>query len=242
VNVDQLKPISLDELDRRAALLRRVDTKYVVETGMLDELLERLPEAHDVLEIDGRREFAYQTTYFDSPDLVCFRDHVDGRRPRFKARTRYYVDTKQCVFEVKIKKPDDEMDKRQIEHPANWRRRLTERAGRFLRRSLADTDISPPQELEASLNTSFRRVTLAARRGEDRITCDLGVELSRGRRRARMKRGLALVETKSAAGDSPADRLLAELGVEPVSLSKYRAGIGLLVGSDQPEPARRFFD
>ena len=242
MTLDDLKPISLDELDSRAALLRRVDTKYVAEISVLHELLERLPEPHDVLEIQGRRQFAYETTYFDTPDLVCFRDHIDGKRPRFKSRTRYYVDTKQCVFEVKIKKPDDEMDKRQIEHPVGWRRRLTRRAGQFLHKSLGDTEIEPPEELDASLTTRFRRVTLAARSGDDRITCDFDVELSRGREKARMKRGLALVETKSAEGDSPADRALAELGVEPVSLSKYRAGIGLLVEPDQSDPARRFFD
>src|SRR4051812_6763935 len=237
VRVDELKPISLAQLDRRAALLKRVDTKYVAPVDALDELLERLPERHDVLEIEGRREFAYKTTYFDTPDLICFRDHVEGKRPRFKARTRYYVDTRQCVFEVKIKKRDDEMDKRQIEHPPNWRRRLTRRAAQFLGGSLRDTQLEPPGELEASLNTRFRRVTLAAGSGEDRITCDFDVVLSRGRRKARLQRGLVLVETKSAEGDSPADRALAELGVQPVSISKYRAGIGLLVGSDQPEPA-----
>ena len=242
MRVAELTPVSLDELDRRAALLRRVDTKYVVELETLHELLDRLPEEHDVLEIDGRHEFGYETTYFDTPDLRCFHDHVEGTRPRFKARTRYYVDTGRCVFEVKIKNPDDEMDKRQIKHAPRWRRKLTRRAADFLDHSLRDTGIDPPGEMEASLRTRFRRLTLAARDGADRITCDFDVELSRGRRTARMKSGLALVETKSAHGHSPADRVLNELGAEPVSLSKYVAGIALLAGSDQPEPERRFFD
>jgi hypothetical protein len=240
--VEDFRAVSLRELDRRAALLRRVDTKYVANRDALRELLDRLREEYDVLEIDGRRLFAYETTYFDTPDLRCFRDHVAERRPRFKGRTRYYVDTKECVFEVKIKNADDETVKSQIEHPPSWRRRLTRRAAEFLRRALKDTALDPSEEMEASLDTRFRRLTLVARDGAERVTCDFDVELSRGRRKARMKRDLVLVETKSAEGESSADGALAELGVEPVSLSKYRAGIALLVATDRPEPARPFFD
>ena len=239
--VDGLRPVSLRQLDERARLLRRVDTKYVAELDALRELLGRLPDEYDVLEIDGRRRFAYDTTYFDTPDLRCFRDHVDGRRPRFKGRTRLYVDTRQCVFEVKIKRSNDEMDKRQIEHPSRWRRRLTRRAAEFLRRSLADTGLAAPDQMDTSLRTRFQRLTLAARDDADRLTCDFEVELSRGGDAIGMKPELVLVETKSETGESPADSVLRELGVEPVSLSKYRAGIGLLVGSDQPEHTRRFF-
>lgn len=38
----------------------------------------------------------------------------------------------------------------------------------------------------------------------------------------------ALLETKSENGDSPADHVLAEMGVEPISLSKYRVGMSLV--------------
>jgi hypothetical protein len=34
--------------------------------------------------------------------LRCFSDHAEGRQPRFKARTRLYVDSNSCVFEVKL--------------------------------------------------------------------------------------------------------------------------------------------
>jgi hypothetical protein len=44
---------------------------------------------------------------------------------------------------------------------------------------------------------------------------------------------LVLVETKSENGESPADAVLADLRVKPISLSKYRVGIALV------DPARR---
>jgi hypothetical protein len=41
-----------------------------------------------------------------------------------------------------------------------------------------------------------------------------------------------LVESKSEAGEGGADLLLADQGVRPVSLSKYRVGVDLLVEAD----------
>lgn len=92
--------VSLPELDARAALLRRLDNKYAVSSQAFAQLAQRLRDDHEVLDIDGRRAFAYRTTYFDTADLRCFVDHVEDRVPRFKARTRLYEDTSACVFEA----------------------------------------------------------------------------------------------------------------------------------------------
>jgi hypothetical protein len=109
----RLRGVSLGQLEKRAALLRCVDRKYAVERARFLELLEELRDDHVALEIDGHRCFAYRSVYFDTPDRRCFWDHVHGRVPRFKARTRLYQDTGSCVFELKLKRTDDEMDKRQ---------------------------------------------------------------------------------------------------------------------------------
>jgi hypothetical protein len=104
VEVASLGTVSLDELESRAALLRRVDRKYVLDAEQLEELAARLAGDHDILEIEGERAFTYESTYFDTPDLRCFHDHVRDREPRFKARTRWYRDSGLCVFEVKLKR------------------------------------------------------------------------------------------------------------------------------------------
>ena len=235
--LDDLRPISLDELDERAALLRRVDNKYVADREQLAQLVERLAGDHDVLEIDGRRVFAYDTVYLDTEDLRCFRDHTEDVRPRFKARTRCYVDAGDCVFEVKVKREDGETDKRQTDD-LDARRELVDE-------TLRDDGIEPPGELHEVLRTSFDRVTLAAREGGARLTIDLGVTLATmDGESVRMRDGLALVETKSEDGESPGDRALAELGARSVSLSKYRTGIDALVRRDESgdlAEARRLF-
>src|SRR5436305_14522132 len=96
--------VSLDALDERAALLRRVDHKYALPESAFEQLVRRLRADHQVLEIEGRRVFRYSTAYFETPDLRCFIDHVENRLPRFKARSRLYEDSGQCVFEVKLKR------------------------------------------------------------------------------------------------------------------------------------------
>jgi hypothetical protein len=232
-----LRPISLSALDERAALLRRVDHKYVAERDTLAALIERLGDDHDVLEIDGRRVFAYDTVYLDTEDLRCFRDHVEDVRPRFKARTRCYLDAGDCVFEVKVKHGDGETDKRQTDD--------TDAARELLESTLRDAGIVPPGELTEVLRTSFDRATLAAREGDTRLTIDVGVTLATiGGESVRLRGGLALVETKSEDGESPGDRVLAELGARRVSLSKYRTGIDALLRRDETgevEEARELF-
>ena len=226
--LDEFEGISLEALDERAALLRRVDSKYVVPRDTFAELLGRLRGDHRVLEIDGRRAFSYSTTYFDTRQLRCFVDHVEDRVPRFKARSRLYENSGRCVFEVKLKRSEDETDKRQIDYDSAVRHRVTDSAMECVRSALDDAGLAAPDSLEPTLTTSFDRLTFAARQGSQRMTCDLGVTLRGPHGQAEMPEDLVLVETKSERGDSPADRELARLSIAPTSLSKYRVGMSLV--------------
>jgi hypothetical protein len=218
--------VSLKDLDERAALLRRVDNKYALDGEAFRVLAGRLRASHEVLDIDGRRVFSYRSTYFETPDLRCFVDHVEDRVPRFKARTRLYEDSGECFFEVKIKRSGDETDKRQLGYAREDRRRLTADAFDCLRSSLKGVGLDPPDDLAAELTTRFDRVTFVAGDAPDRLTCDFGVRLiASDGRTAVMRDGLVLIETKSETGDSPADRALAEIGRGAISLSKYRVGL-----------------
>lgn len=227
----ELRAVSLPEVDERAELLRRTDTKYVLEPDEFLALVGELADDHEALEIDGRRRFAYQSVYFDSAELRCFWDHVRGCAPRFKARTRLYRDTGRCSFEVKLKLEDGETDKRQVEHPPEAAGELNPEAERCLMDALGQAGVEPPRApLRPSLRTCFDRITLVPRKGRERTTCDLRLRLVHpGGARARLRDGLVVVETKTEHGDGPTDQLLERLGVKPVSFSKYRTGIALLV-------------
>jgi hypothetical protein len=247
--LNAFEPVSLDELDERAALLKRLDHKYAVSWSAFAELAERLRESHQVLEIDGRRTFSYSSTYFDTPDLRCFVDHVEDRLPRFKARSRLYEDSHHCVFEVKLKRSGDETDKRQLDYDEDDRARITAEAADCVRSALADAGVDGPEdvsgELAPTLTTAFDRVTLASRRGPERLTCDLGVRLrAPNGAAAAINEDLLLVETKSEDGESPADRELERMGISSISLSKYRVGMSLVGGARDagPQPGSEHFD
>jgi hypothetical protein len=242
--VEQFEPVSLEELDERAALLKRVDHKYALQREQFAQLLERLRSDHQVLEIDGQRMFEYRSTYFDTPDLRCFTDHVEDRQPRFKARTRLYVNSGTCVFEVKLKREDGETDKRQLDYSVGDADRLTDAAKQCVEEALQDARLSAPAHMMPTLRTSFHRITFAAREGSERLTCDLGVRLAgQDGDEASMRDGMVLVETKTERGESTIDTVLADLGLEPISLSKYRVGMSLVGGTDRsPQPGSDLFE
>jgi hypothetical protein len=232
--VAELEPISLEELDERSALRRRVDTKYVVPGERLADLIEEISDSYAVLEIDGHRRFSYESVYFDTPDLRCFHDHVNGVRPRFKARTRLYQETGACFFEVKVRQEDD-MVKRQLPYDRADHGSLTPEARRFVEEVLGD---AAPDDLAPSLSTTYDRITLGAKAGGERVTTDLSVELrTMDDQSVRLRDELTLVETKSGEGGGGVDELLRAEGCEPLSISKYRLGVGLLL-ADDPEAAR----
>lgn len=228
------EPISLDELDEAAALQRRVDHKYLISRVQFSRIAAGLRRDHRVLSIDGEQVFAYESVYFDTPSLRCYEDHVTGRRPRFKARSRLYQATGTCVFEVKLKRADGETDKRHLDQPVEAHGKLTPQAREFLQATLSEAGLDAG-EFGPSLITSFVRATFGA--GAARTTCDFGVHLSLPEGPAtQLREDLCLVETKSEDGRSPADRLLDEIGAQPRSFSKYQTGIQALAkGGPDPE-------
>ena len=85
-----------------AALTTRFELKYLVPLEACPGPLDRLPARLAALDIGGRRIFDYESVYFDTADLALYR-HAQGRRKRYKARTRSYCDTGDTMFEVKLK-------------------------------------------------------------------------------------------------------------------------------------------
>jgi hypothetical protein len=235
--VGELDAINLERLDARSALRERVDTKYIVPRGHLAEAMTRRADAYLILEIDGERIFAYESVYFDTPELRCFHDHVNDRRPRFKTRTRLYRETGACFLEVKVKDAEDVTTKRQREYDVADHGRLVEAGVDFVDRVLRDlADHPAPSGLAPALSTRYRRITLAARDGAERVTFDLDVGLSAmDGREVHQREDLALVETKTEGGHGDFDGLLLEQGCDPVSISKYRLGVGMLLARDPGE-------
>ncbi|MCP5208502.1 MAG: DUF4956 domain-containing protein [Hahellaceae bacterium] len=64
---------------KTAALMDRVDTKYLLPTAMATNILQSMLPYYSILEIDGARLFNYQNTYFDTPDYLFYHMHHRGK-------------------------------------------------------------------------------------------------------------------------------------------------------------------
>ena len=228
--VDGFDPISLPELDSHAGLQARVDHKYIVDFDTLEQLLVELGDDYLALEVDGERLQQYDSVYFDTPALEGYKNHLQGRRKRFKCRTRLYGGTA-CFFDLKMKGARGETVKRRLSLPAPAHGSLTSDASTFLKRELLqEYGIAAPGQMLPTLHNSFARLALTHTRLEERLTLDFGLFLGEvgGDERYRMRPDHVLIEAKSATGRGTVDRLLPRLGARPLSMcSKYCLGVAL---------------
>lgn len=226
----QFQPISLEEINRRAALQTRADNKYFLPWSRFAAFVELLHSTHVILEIGGQRAFTYDTQYFDTVDLGSYWDHVQKRRKRFKCRSRRYVDNGQYFFEIKLKSGRGETVKHKIEYREEDWGSVTPTAATFLEECLRRSyGVVFTERLVPTLRTLYQRVTLAAEDGTERITCDFNLAFGADSRwQGRMAPDYVLVETKSSLGRGAADKLLWGLGARPTSGSKYCLGLSLV--------------
>ncbi|HHW64198.1 MAG TPA: polyphosphate polymerase domain-containing protein [Rhodocyclaceae bacterium] len=226
----QFQPISLEEINRRAALQTRADNKYFLPWSRFSAFVELLHRTHVILEIDGQRAFTYDTQYFDTVDLGSYWDHVQKRRKRFKCRSRRYVDNGQSFFEIKLKSGRGETVKYKIEYRDEDWGLVTPTAASFLEECLRGSyGVVFTEPLMPTLRTLYQRMTLAAADGTERITCDFNLAFGANNRwQGRMAPDYVLVETKSSRGRGAADKLLWSLGARPTSGSKYCLGLSLV--------------
>ena len=240
---DRLSPVGLDAVLAAAELQTRVDRKYLVTPGDFAILVDRAERSHSVLEIEGRRDFAYESVYFDTADLQSYLCAARGRRRRFKVRTRTYLDSALCVLEVKSTGGRGETIKDRAPYDVRHRGTLTPSA-----RTFVAARVGSPMSLglEPVLTTRYTRTTLVDLQARSRMTCDADLELIDIHGRSHRMTDRILVETKSTGGAGAADRTLWGLGNRPVQISKYCIGMAVL---DTSLPAnkwhrtiRRYFD
>ncbi|TDC61772.1 polyphosphate polymerase domain-containing protein [Actinomadura sp. GC306] len=241
-----LPPISLAEVLDRAELQTRVDRKYLVPAAVCEAVLPRLGGEYAALDIGGLRRFRYSSTYFDTPDLLTFRQHRQGRRHRFKIRTRAYLDSRECTFEVKLAGARDVTDKRRMPYDIDRRGELDGTARRFLEDVLTAYRMNPPATVVPAVTTTYLRSTLVQRSGQGRVTMDADLTCTRTGAAVSADQGMVLVESKSERADAPVDRILHDHGVRPVKISKYCVAVAVLHPRMRANPwhpaMRAFFD
>lgn len=215
-------PISLAEMEA-VALLRRVDTKYVLPAGQLLQALSNLQDHYRVLAVEGCRLNRYHNLYFDTPDFELFHQHHKQQRERYKVRCREYVDTQLTYLEVKRKNNRDQTIKSRLQTPA-FVDDLAHQGREFLQGNYPYED----QRLQPVLWNDFRRITLVSRQSIERLTLDINLEFSNGWEQIGLP-GVAVAEVKQDGFSihSAFMQQMCTMKIQPQRFSRYCLGISL---------------
>ncbi|MBL8130364.1 MAG: polyphosphate polymerase domain-containing protein [Anaerolineae bacterium] len=216
----KFQPIGLAGI-QSAALLDRVDTKYIMGVSQLCEALEAMPRHYWVLDIQGVRLNRYQTVYFDTNDFTLYQQHHNGLGTRYKVRARRYVDSDVTFFEIKHRTNRQRTIKSRITIP-DISLQIEDRVAEFVG---ANTPYEG-QALEPKLWNDYMRVTLVSKNDLERLTLDLNVAFGWNGVYSILP-GVAIAEVKQAhlSRSSEFVQQMTRLGVRPTSFSKYTAGV-----------------
>ena len=210
---------------KNAELMNRVDTKYLIARHKLNDLLESLLPFYTALEINGKRIFTYENTYFDTPNMDFYHQHHQGKLNRFKVRHRDYVDSEKGFLEVKFKN--------------NKGRTIKSRMGsaiacidgdneeQFLAKQLNDQY----PNLQATQWGSYQRIALANESAGERLTLDFNLTFSSIDSVNQVELpNFFIAELKQSKLDfqSPFALEMTRLGIRPQKFSKYCIGTSLL--------------
>lgn len=225
----RFSPISLEALNAKAAMLERLDNKYIIPAARLAPAFDAFRDLFDVLEIDGKRAFTYATRYFDDEDQRGYYDHHQGRRKRCKVRVRFYVDAGFSYLEVKLKDVRDVTVKKRLKVP-NDIEVLDANCMAFIETCYRDQygeDFGRP--LQVQIGMEYERITLVAKQGGERMTVDTRLGFWSDRVERDVPPDMFIVETKSARGNGIADKILRGLHLHPTSrCSKYCVAMAAL--------------
>lgn len=222
--LDSFEPISLVDANGVAELQTRVDRKYLVDEATLEGLLEALDPTL-VLEIDGQRSFDYRSTYFDTADFALYRAAVQGRRRRYKVRSRTYGATGPCFLEVKAKGRRGANVKSRVGYHRSDHDVITPDGTAFIGQVTGRHDLA--SALVPVLTTGYTRSTLIDPASRTRLTVDRRLRCA-DRVGGEAVLDAIVVETKSARTPTLADQWLWQHHVRPTRISKFGTGLAAI--------------
>ena len=235
--LDGFAPISLAEMDA-VKLMNRVDTKFVTDEATLAGVLRDAATAgYRVLVADGARVSPYDSIYFDTEGLRMFTDHRNKKLRRQKVRTRAYVNSGEAFLEIKRKDNHGRTKKKRTGIPMA---ELPDfRADEAACRYLDDHSDFRAAQVQPTLETFFRRITLVNPDRTERITIDTDLRFKNFRTGLETALGDAvIIELKqSGRGASLMKGILLDHRVKAARISKYCIAVTL---TDPSARAGRF--
>jgi hypothetical protein len=223
--LESFQPISLKELEG-SLLMNRIDTKYYFNTSLLSTILPKLTSEYSVLTIDHHRLFTYETLYYDTLDLLFYRQHHNGVMNRRKIRHRTYVESNLGFLELKEKDNKGRTNKERIkikEAPQAW----DEASEIFLQKRIPLT----LNTVHPNILVCYKRITFVNKFRPERVTIDTDVHFLNNEVKIALP-GLIIAEVKQEKRmQSGFIHQMREARVKMDSISKYCLGIALTMPS-----------
>ncbi len=219
------KRILLSEMDA-VSLLKRVDSKFIIDIGRLEIFLKNIEITHRVLEIEGSPIQTYKTIYYDTPDYKMYTVHHNQKKHRYKIRTRDYVESELSFLEIKNKSNKGKTTKKRIAL-----------SGKDIQHPEMNDFIKAHSPFEAKgltpvLGNTFNRITLVNNNLTERMTIDICLkawEFNHSENTLDFE-GIAIVELKrDASQKSKTLKLLRDLKIKPTGFSKYAVSSSILL-------------
>lgn len=212
----------------KVKLMNRVDTKYVFPITTLPGIIDRMKGSYNVLEIERKRIFKYNTIYLDTEDFLFFNHHIHGKLNRIKVRFRQYEQTGESFLEIKKKTNTGRTFK--------WRTKSIMPENDAIRKS--DIEFVRPyvnaeiMSLKPVLLTEFFRVTFMGRDFKERVTLDMDLTFTGQNGKKEYLPFAAVMEIKTerhSISNSSLAGVLKSYHVYPSSFSKYCMGIAYVM-------------
>jgi hypothetical protein len=217
-----------------AALMDRVDSKYLLPIDLFNPLMAAISEDYSILNAYGQQIFSYQTTYFDNKERKFYRDHHNGKLNRYKVRYRRYVESDMGYMEVKFKNNQKRTIKQRI--PMDCIFPNQEQINDFVESTLGYST-----ELETVLFVNYQRITLLNERNLERITLDLNLSFRNASGSTEsIQDKVFIVEIKQDRKPFPSScrNFIKRHGYHTINFSKYCMGSVLTHKSDDTSPLK----
>ncbi len=218
--LETLPPIALSEMDS-VRLMDRTDTKFVFPVSLLPAVLHEVRDSYRSLVVSDTRLSKYETLYYDTADFDLYHRHHAGRSSRFKVRSRRYVESDLCFFEVKYRNNKGRTIKNRIRTPA-----IEDFISEHPARLLGELSNLDPATLQGTIWVNYQRATLVSKHTAERLTLDLGLTFRTAHQSIDFgKMVIAEVKREKANSISPVISVFNQRRIRAGSISKYCLGL-----------------
>lgn len=204
-------------------LMRRQETKFILNTEQLLNCLELFRNECAALIINESLTHKYESKYFDSDDLKSYNDHHRGKSQRFKMRKRKYHSNGATFFELKLRNNKKYIQKFRI--PSDFSKNyIVDEEKNLIYKHLSGSDFT---QQKLVLQNDYDRIVLINSDRRLRITFDYNISFYSGNQSSQID-DVVIAELKYEK--IPKDYIdeMTKLGASQTSFSKYCVGTAIL--------------